>query len=344
MADTRISALAALTGANLADTDLAVVVDVSDTSMAASGTNKDMTAAELQIGLDQTLATDGKRLTALAAEPSAPASGSLLVYAKNIAGRSMLKQIGPSGLDTALQPLLARNKVGYWNPPGNATTVPGVFGYTAPTLSSATATARNIATTNLFTRMRRLGYVTSATAGQVASVRVTVAQVTIGTGTLGGFYKIIRFGISDAAAVSGARMFVGMSSSTAAATNVEPSTLTNCIGIGHGASDTNLRIFFGGSSAQTSIDLGSSFPANTRNVDAYELALFAPPSVAEVRYEVTNISTGIVATGTLGPGTAGVTLPASTTLLTYANNWRTNNATALAVGLDIMSDYIETDT
>jgi len=175
-------------------------------------------------------------------------------------------------------------------------------------------------------------------------VRVTVAQVTIGTGTLGGFYKIIRFGISDAAAVSGARMFVGMSSSTAAATNVEPSTLTNCIGIGHGASDTNLRIFFGGSSAQTSIDLGSSFPANTRNVDAYELALFAPPSVAEVRYEVTNISTGIVATGTLGPGTAGVTLPASTTLLTYANNWRTNNATALAVGLDIMSDYIETDT
>ncbi len=41
--------------------------------------------------------------------------------------------------------------------------------------------------------------------------------------------------------------------------------------------------------------------------------------------------------------TAGVQLPANTTLLTYQQAWRCNNTTALAVGLDIMSDYIETD-
>lgn len=46
MPDTKTSALAALTGANLAATDLAMVVDVSDTSMAASGTNVKMTIAE----------------------------------------------------------------------------------------------------------------------------------------------------------------------------------------------------------------------------------------------------------------------------------------------------------
>lgn len=42
MADTKVSALAALTGANAANGDLVSVVDVSDLSMAASGTNKQM--------------------------------------------------------------------------------------------------------------------------------------------------------------------------------------------------------------------------------------------------------------------------------------------------------------
>ena len=62
MADTRISDLAALTGAGSATGDLAVVVDISDTSMAASGTDKKMTLAELAIGLTThgSLATDAE--------------------------------------------------------------------------------------------------------------------------------------------------------------------------------------------------------------------------------------------------------------------------------------------
>lgn len=274
---------------------------------------------------------------------SAPGSGNLAVYSKAIGGRMMLKQIGPSGLSTALQPFLARNKVGYWDPPGNATTVPGVFGYTAPT-ALGTATLRTVAVTNLFARMRRLGYVSSATAGNLAGAYLTVAQVTIGDGSgNGGFYKICRFGCSDAATVAGARQFVGVSSNVSAPTNVEPSTLTNSIGVGHGASDTNLKMFYGGSAAQTPISLGANFPVNTLSTDVYELALFSPPNDStHVYYEVTRINTGDVSTGTL-TGTAGTAIPASSTLLSYQRAWRSNNATAKAVGLDIMSDYIETD-
>lgn len=51
MADTKISALTALTGANLASTDEAVVVDKSDTTMSVDGTDKKMTATELAAGL-----------------------------------------------------------------------------------------------------------------------------------------------------------------------------------------------------------------------------------------------------------------------------------------------------
>ena len=275
-------------------------------------------------------------------DPVAPVGG-ITMYSKSIGGRIMPKWIGPSGVDTAVQPFIAGNKIGYWCPPGNAATLPGVLGYTAPT-TVGTVTARTVTTTSLFSRMRRLGVVSVATVGGLASIRVAVAQVTIGNGDgYGGFHKVLRFGVSDAATVAGARMFIGMSSSVAAPTNVEPSALLNCIGIGNGASDANLKLFYGGSVAQTPINLGANFPANTLSTDVYELVLFSPPNQnGVVHYRVTRLNTGDVAEGTL-PTANGIVLPSTATLLTYQWGYRTNNATALAVGLDIMSDYIETD-
>ena len=273
-------------------------------------------------------------------DPGATASGKLMLYAKAIANRMMVKMVGPSGLDTPLQPFLGRNKVGYWDPPGNATTVPGVFGYAAPTMVG-TATSRVIATTNLFNRMRRIGYVSTAVAGQLVSARVPAAQVTVG-GTQGaGFHNIIRFGISDPAYVTSARMFIGMSTSTSAPTNVEPSTLKNCIGVGHGAADTNLMLYSAGSAGNTPINLGANFPL-TSNTDPYELALFAPPGDDSVYWEVTRLSTGDVASGVVTNG-GGLNLPGTTSLMTYLWAYRTNNVTALAVALDLMGMYIETD-
>ncbi len=308
------------------------------------------TTGIVSISMDM-MSSDGPTLQgsmtmiAQASNPAASATNTLEFYAKDVGGRMLPKWIGPSGVDNPVQPILAMNKIGWWNPPGNATTVPDVVGFTAYT-SGGTATARNVATTNLFTRMKRLGYVSSAAAGNLAQFRVAVAQYTLGvpgTVPLGGFFKVIRFGTSDAATVSGARLFVGMASSTSAATNVEPSTLTNVIGVGHGASDTNMKIYYGGSAAQTPVDCGANFPVNTLSVDAYELIIYASSiSNNSVTVRLTRINTGNQFQQTL-TGTAGTALPANTTLLTSTWCYRSNNATALAVGLDIMSDYIETD-
>jgi hypothetical protein len=275
------------------------------------------------------------------AAPALPGANTVRLFRRPLANRQMPGFVGPSGLDSALQPLIARNKIGVWMPPGNATTVPGVFGIAAPTITGFTATARNVATTNLFTRMRRLGFVTAATAAAVGQFRNGTGQFTLGDGTLGGFFMVMRFGISDAAAVAGARMLMGVAAS-ATPTNVEPATLINCIGIGHGAADTTMRLYSGGSAAQAPIDLGANFPANTRSIDMYDLTLFAPPSAPVVHWEVTRLNTGHVASGTLN-GTPGTQLPATTTLLAAPWGYRTNNATALAVGLDVASVYIETD-
>ena len=276
--------------------------------------------------------------------PTAPASNKLKVYAAAIAGRMMLKHVDPNGQTSTLQPHFARNKIGYWNPQGNSVTLPSVFGFT-PYTTVGTTTAANVATTNLFARMRRVSFVTSTTAGSLASFRVAAAQIQLGDGVgSNGFFKLIRFGCSDPATVTGARQFCGVSANTSAPTNVEPSTLTNSIGIGHGAADTTMHIYYGGSAAQTPIDLGVSFPVNTLSTDVYELALFSPSDQFEtIYYEVTRLNTGNVVTGVIAGDGAGILLPTPYTLLSYSWNFRTNNATALAVSIDIMSDYIETD-
>lgn len=285
------------------------------------------------------------QMSSIGAEPPSPSTGNILVYTKAIAGRQMLKIKGSSGLDTPLQPILAQNKVCLWNAPFGTTTVPGIWGFPALT-TVGTATARFSATTSILTRLKRIGYASaSGTTGQMTSLRLTTNQAPFTMGgdanNFGGFYTIIRFGISDVAVVAVARMFVGMSSSVAAATNVDPATLTNVIGVGHNANDTNLYIYYGGSAAQTRINLGADFPVN--NTTAYELAIFAPPNSATTAYyRVTNLGTGIESSGTLTAATPGTQLPANTTLLGL-QIWRTNNSSTSAVAIDLSSIYIETD-
>lgn len=268
------------------------------------------------------------------ASPATPAADKLNVFARKLGGRMMLAQIGPSGLDTTFQPNLGGNKCALWMPPGGATTVPGVFGMAALT-ATGTATARTVATTNLLTRMTRLGYVSAATAAALAGAREAVAKYTTGAGSgLGGFYVRYRFAPSDAANVAGARMFVGLSASTGAPTNVEPNTLVNSLGVCQLSTSSNLQIYGAGASAGTPVDLGAGFPANG-NVAAYELTMFSP-AAGGCMWQVTRLDTGATAEGTFAA------VPLGTVLLCH-QLWRTNNATALAVGLDICGIYIETD-
>jgi hypothetical protein len=319
MANQKISQLPAAT-TPLAGTELVPVVQGGETRRApASALRPD------PVDLAQT-------------DPAAPAAGTVRLFRREIAGRQMPAFIGPSGLDSALQPLLGRNKLLRINPTGNNTAV-ATEG--ASFQVTGTATARTVATTNLFTRTRRIGYVSATSAGSTAGARHNLTQFTLGNGNgLGGFFVVIRFGFS--AVVADMRAFVGARNSGGVINNVEPSTLTGSIGVGKGGADDNLSIFYGGTAAQTPIPLGANFPANTENVDLYELALFSPPDVAQtVHWQVTRLNTGHVASGTLTGGAA--VLPAADVLLTPFTSIVSNNATAAEVAIDIVSVYAETD-
>ena len=283
------------------------------------------------------------------AAPPVPLAATFNLFGKTLGNtRIMAAVVGPSGMDYPLQPSMWRQKIGRWNPPGNAATVPGVDGLPAMTIVG-TATARTTATTNLLTRMRRLGAVSVATAAGIASLR-NAAAFTAGNATPaigGGFFVSFRFAASDAAAVAGARMFVGMDA--VAPTNVEMDTRLNHFGIAQISTDaTQLFLVFGGSAAQARVALGVGFPIHNGAVGLttgvpYDLTIWCPPNLNGVfSWQLDRLDTQTSTGGTVTPATVGTQTPLGTTLLA-PSMFRTNNATALAVGLDTSSIYTETD-
>lgn len=277
--------------------------------------------------------------------PAIPPVDRLVLFGRRFGpsgGRVMVAAMGPSGMDYVLQPSIWRQKISRWNAAGGSTTVPGVDGM--PAISTGgMAISRGVATTNALTRAKRIGYVSSTTAGNYAGVYQAVAQYTLGNGLVGGFFMSCRFGVSDTILRSAARTFVGMSSSTVAPTNVDPATLTNSIGIGHTASDTNWYFYYGGTTAQKRMDLGSNFPIN--NTDLLDFSLWSPPDANGVIYfclERIALNALYITYGTINSNGSAVYLPSNTTLLAF-RAWRNNNTAAAAVGIDISSIYLETD-
>ncbi len=285
------------------------------------------------------LLIDGGNLTFNAiSTPTAPAADKVKMFGSDVGGRILPEIVGPSGRSTSLQPHIGRKKIGSWLPVGNTTTAPLANGIAAPTITG-TATIRSVATTNIVTQQRRLGYVSAVAAGSLAGFRNAAAQFFRGAGPgLGGFHVIIRFVRSDAATVAGARGFVGLWNITTSPTNVDPSTLTNIIGVGSDAAETELSIMHNDAAGTaTKIALGAGFPARTLSADAYELILFCAANEATVRYRIENLVTAVSTSGTISTD-----LPASTTLLGI-QGWTNNGVTNLAVGIDLINCYVETD-
>lgn len=284
----------------------------------------------------------GITLQGITNEPSPPAAGRGHLYAKDIAARMMPKWVGPSGYDYPIQSHIAFNNTSWWVAAGNSTTITAVGA--AALTATGTATAINVATTNIYTMMRKLEYlVTTAATTAVAGFRGGVAQRRIGTPSAsipGGFFFACRWGPATGVATTTNRGFVGMTNSTAAPTDVQPSTLTNMVGMGWDAADTNIQLMCNdGAGTATKTDLGASFPVPTADrTNMYELVLFSPNSTTQsVGYRVTNLGTNAQVSGTITTD-----IPSNTTLLA-PRGWMSVGGTSSVIGIALTSLYIETD-
>jgi hypothetical protein len=238
----------------------------------------------------------------------------------------------PKSITGILQSQLALGQYRAWIPAGSSTTLT-VLGSAAPT-TTGTATTRNTATTNYFTMQKRLGFVSTATAGQTAGIRLAALQYGRGNITGGGFLFMARFGGSDAAAVAQARTFVGLVNTTGAIGNVNPSTLINCIGVGSDSGDANLSLIFNDAIGTASkITLGASFPANGLSTQVYQVVFYSPPGQTYVDFYCLREDTGTRTNTRISSD-----LPA---VLLAPQFWRNNGTTALAVGIDVMGFSIQ---
>lgn len=298
----------------------------------------------LSVGVDNgvTLLTAGT--TAL----NTPPASTLQFAARQVANRGMLAVAGPNGVEATMQPYLSRTGVHIWIPTPNSVTPPVLATGAIALTAVGTATARTIAATSLAARIARLGYPSASTSGSLGGIRHATNFYTGGSGTRGdgsGFYFTTRWVDSDPASVTGKRAFVGMSSLTAAPTNVEVSTLTSSIGIMKLSTDDTQWYWYGaGSSANfvnTAIGTGIGSPTGGNQTVAWELIIWAPSDQLRTYYlQLKNLTTGVIATTTIA-GTA-VQVPNSSILMNY-RNWCCNNATAAVTGIDQGIFSIETD-
>jgi len=273
------------------------------------------------------------------ATPATPAAGNLALFGRSVAGRMLPAIIGPSAIDTSMQPFLGSNRVGMFLPNGNSGTSTS-FGIGYSTTGSSTTA--NVATTNRFTRMRGIEYlVTTAATTAVAGFRGASNQWTVGASTAGdgGFFSVFRWGPATGVATATTRAFCGMRSATAPS-DLQPSSLTNIVGMGWDAADTNIQMMHNdGSGTATKIDLGASFPVPTVNrTSVYEVALFSPPGTTQsVGYHVTDLVSGAEASGTITTD-----LPTNSTLIA-PHLYMSVGGTSSVIGVKIFGHYIETD-
>lgn len=269
----------------------------------------------------------------------APVTNAIRLFGRDVGGRLLPAFVGPSGLDSILQPSVARNMVAWVRPYGNATTLTSNGMTLTPT---GTTTAASVAVTNRYLAMKRLEYrATTASTIAIAGFRYNQAQLFRGSGVGdGGFFVIIRFGPATGV-TSEKRCFVGLAAATGAPTAVNPSSQTNIIGVGYDSADTQWQVMHNdGAGAATKIDLGVSFPKPLVDLaSVFELAMFcAPGDTEDVYVQLTDLVTGVAAVETVSTD-----LPAKTTLLAPRGWAASDGVTSSVVGIAMMGVYVETD-
>jgi len=165
-----------------------------------------------------------------------------------------------------------------------------------------------------------------------------VAMFVRGTAPFGGFRYVCRFGPATGVATATSRLFTGMRASLSAPTDVQPSTQTNCLGVGWDSADTNMQVMHNDASgACTKVDLGASFPVPTVDRSKlYELEMTCAPG-GNVEWLVTDIGTGATVSGTISTD-----MPAAATLLGPLG-WISVGGTSSVIGYALMNCYVETD-
>lgn len=217
----------------------------------------------------------------------------------------------------------------------------GTPGFDPFTFAGGTLTNPNLSYGNSYDSQPKLRYTSPATAGAVINAYHTRSFLATRQypAQRGGFMWKCRFGIADPGAFSAAnaRMFIGVINQSTPLPNALVSTFVNCIGIGHNNGGTTLRVYYGGTAAQPSINTGIAIGFSRQ--DFYDVCLVTAPEgpTGEAAIWCQIGVNGIPQFCQLITGGAAV-LPAPASIsLNDFQAMRTNHTDTSAVALDIFS-------
>lgn len=143
--------------------------------------------------------------------------------------------------------------------------------------------------------------------------------------------------MSSAATVSVQRSFVGLVASTASFSNADPSSNTNILGFGVNSADTTWTFMHNATGTTTKDTLTGTFPPRDLSVSVFEAVIFCPPNSSTIYY-----SLQVLDGGSFYQGSTSTNIPTNTTLLSPLI-WTNNGTSTLACGIDVISQYLETD-
>jgi hypothetical protein len=181
--------------------------------------------------------------------------------------------------------------------------------------ATGTATAYTVANTNRITAIPAVeALVTTSSTTAVAGFRINALPFRLGQiGGAGMLYVRTLVRNATGGSVGSSRGFFGLRGSSAAPTDVNPSSLTNIIGLGWDSPDPNLSFMYNDASGTASrVPLGTSFPRPTADrSQAWDITILSD-GAGNVYWAVISLANGATASGVLTTD-----LPDGSTLLTY---------------------------
>lgn len=290
---------------------------------------------------------DSVILPGVAAEPSVPTTGNMKFYTKSIAGKMVPKIVGPSGVDTPLQPALYGNRMVMFQPQTGTTGTGGALGppWTAGgTVSHPTPATTAPALSNQMKRTRYANVVT--TTNQTLGVRMNVAseqQFWRGNAAgLGGFFFYSRF-IVELYPASTVRIFAGLSSTASTSVVASDTVLANTCGLWHdttdpstGAGAFNFVTKDATTATKQSITLSNAIAAG----NSYDFTMFCAPNGSTISWRLVDLVNNVTYSNS-----TSTTLPAATAFMqpqVQMSNG-TANITVTTSAIGIVGIYVESD-
>jgi hypothetical protein len=293
------------------------------------------TAINIGSGWDVGLSiqSGGIRLTEIA-DPATPAADTLLLYASDFGGRTMVKVKSSSGVQYSLQPSLFENNVAIIAP--NTTT-------------SVTTLGTNVTNTGTLSHpaaTEAVGYMTNFASGAVIGN-------TAGTGTgntnffrgstsgANGFFFFARLQFPDALAnyantTTGSRIFVGLTNQTMATSVGSDDPAGHRAGFSLvPARDTpsfNWKFSTKDNTTQSVADLGVAFAVSK----VYDFYIYVAPQGGTIYYRLDNLTDNVTTNGSTSSN-----LPGGSTALRAGFQIATLNAVAKNVRMQRV--YVGTD-